>query len=76
MFVIFDSSNRVFDRLITTTTTKPFNIRQHIRENFPPGHPVRYLGRRAIQPVHSEDRYPTFGIDIPNSCNKSFRIFF
>ena len=70
MFIIFDSTNQIFDHLIQITktplTTKSFSVREHMRENFPCHHPLRYIGRRAIQ--STDDRYPTYGIDIPNSC--------
>jgi hypothetical protein len=58
MFIIFDSSNQLLDQLIKTN--------------------IQYVGRRSITAlpmslekrfnVPTDDRYPTYGMDIPNSC--------
>jgi hypothetical protein len=53
MFIIFDSSNQIFDRLIKSIkpqqTSNTFNFRNYLHRNM-------------------NDRYPTYGMDIPGSC--------
>ena len=69
--MIFDSTNQVFDSLIQTKkhqlTTKSSTLRQTRSGNSV----LKHLVRRAIDSksrTNQDDRYPTFGMDIPKSC--------
>lgn len=78
MFVIFDSTNQLFDSLIQMktsqlSTTKPLTFRQHLRESLPIDNALKHLVRRAIKSksissTNLDERYPTYGMDIPKSC--------
>ena len=60
MFIIFDSSNQLFDQLIKT---KKKSNQQNSRLS---PNPMGFIGRQVV-PI-SDERYPTYGMDIPNSC--------
>jgi hypothetical protein len=81
MFILFDSSNQVFNRLIKARKPQQSN---HIPNTFNPhkiinsANPLRYLDLQSLALKKTEsnttiqsqtnDRYPTYGIDIPDSC--------
>jgi hypothetical protein len=76
MFIIFDSSNQIFDRLIKSTKSEQNSDSFNFRDHLPPINPFKYVGRRNINSSvlnsntfrQTNDRYPTYGIDIPESC--------
>ena len=71
MFVIFDSSNQLFDSLIRTKKSQLTTKSLTVRRNLPVNNPLKYIVRRAIRSkssTNADERYPTFGMDIPNSC--------
>jgi hypothetical protein len=69
MFIIFDSSNQIFNRLIKSQkSSNNLDSRDY---------PLRYVERRNINTSVilrqtsenlDDDRYPTYGMDIPGSC--------
>jgi hypothetical protein len=58
MFILFDSSNQILDQLIKTKKSRPTSNINALTMNMP---------KRV-----TDDRYPTYGMDIPDSC-KTFR---
>jgi hypothetical protein len=66
MFIIFDSSNQIFDRLIKSQqNSDSFNFRDYL----PPMNPHSNTLKQT------SDRYPTYEIDIPKSCILIIKLF-
>jgi hypothetical protein len=71
MFIFFDSSNQLLDRLIKTKKTPPTSNQRNFRLR---PNSFKHIGRRSITALpmgmekRIDDRYPTYGMDIPDSC--------